>query len=94
MKLDTQISLIIFSLIYGFFFSLFLDLNYKFLHHKNKIIKYLSTGFCISINVYIYFIGIQKINYGIFHIYSILLIILGFVLENILYKAIEKKLRK
>ena len=94
MKLDIQISLIIFSFIYGFFFSLFLDLNYKPLHHKNKIIKYLCTILYTALSVYIYFKGIQKISYGIFHLYSILLIILGFILENILYKAIEKKIRK
>lgn len=94
MQLNIQISLIIFSILYGIFFSLFLDLSYKLLHNKNKIIKYVSTIICIIISVYIYFKGIQKISYGIFHIYSLLLIITGFILENIIHKFIEKKIKK
>ena len=94
MKLDIQIKLIIFSLLYGIFFSLFLDLNYKFLHNKNKFIKYFSNILYTAICVFIYFKGIQKISFGIFHLYSFLLIGTGFILENIIYKVIEKKLKK
>lgn len=94
MNLDIQIRLIIFSCIYGIVFALLLDLNYKLLHHKNKIIKYLSSFIYIAICVFVYFKGIQKISYGIFHLYSLFLIGLGFILENIIFKTIEKKLRK
>lgn len=90
MKLNLQINLIFFSLIYGIIFSLFLDLNYKLLHHKNIIIKYISTIICTSISVISYFYGIQKICYGILHIYSIILIIIGFVIPNLIFKVIEK----
>ena len=94
MKLNIQIDLIIFSLIYGLIFSLFLDLNYKFLHHKNIIIKYLTTIICTALGVITYFYGIQKICYGILHIYSIILIIVGFIIENLIFKVIEKKRNK
>lgn len=94
MKLDIQISLIIFSILYGIVFSIFLNLNYRFLHHKNIIVRYLSTIICVAISVIIYFKGIQKISYGIFHIYSLFLIIIGFSLENIIHKLIEKYLQK
>lgn len=94
MKLDIQISLIIFSFFYGIVFSIFLNVNYKLLHHKNIVIKYITTAICTAISVAIYFKGIQKISYGIFHIYSILLIIIGFTVENILQRVIEKHLKK
>lgn len=94
MKLDIQISLIIFSILYGIVFSIFLNLNYRFLHHKNIIVRYLSTIICVAISVIIYFKGIQKISYGIFHVYSLFLIIIGFSLENIIHKLIEKYLQK
>lgn len=94
MKLDIQISLIIFSILYGIVFSIFLNLNYRFLHHKNIIVRYLSTIICVAISVIIYFKGIQKISYGIFHIYSLFLIIISFSLENIIHKLIEKYLQK
>lgn len=90
MKLNLQINLIFFSLIYGIIFSLFLDLNYKLLHHKNIIIKYISTILCTIISVISYFYGIQKICYGILHIYSIILIIIGFIIPNLIFKVIEK----
>lgn len=93
-KLNIQINLIFFSLIYGLIFSLFLDLNYKLLHHKNIIIKYISTIFCTIISVITYFYGIQKICYGILHIYSLILIIIGFIIHNLVLKLIEKKKNK
>lgn len=94
MSLDIQIKLIIFSCIYGIVFALLLDVNYKLLHHKNKIIKYLSSFIYIAICVFVYFKGIQKISFGIFHLYSCFLIALGFIIENIISKVIEKRLRK
>lgn len=94
MSLDIQIKLIIFSCVYGIVFALLLDVNYKLLHHKNKIIKYLSSFIYIAICVFVYFKGIQKISFGIFHLYSCFLIALGFITENIISKVIEKKCRK
>lgn len=90
MELNIQIDLIFFSLIYGIIFSLFLDLNYKLLHHKNIIIKYIATIICTIVGVITYFYGIQKICYGIFHIYSLILIIIGFIVPNLIFKVIEK----
>lgn len=94
MNLNIQIKLIIFSLIYGFLLSILLNINYKLLHHKNNIIRILSNFIFVFICIYIYFIIIQKICYGIFHIYSILLIITGFIIQNIISKVIEKYITK
>ena len=94
MKLNIQISLIFFSLIFGFLFSLFFNIGYKWLHHPKKIINLLSNILFILISLIIYFNGLQIICNGIFHIYSLLLIIIGFIVENIIGKLIEKKIKK
>lgn len=89
--LKLQIYTIIFSFLYGIGFSLLIDLNYKFIHSKNKFIKYLSTILVVILSILIYFIGIMKISYGIFHIYSILCIVAGYILTSLIVSSIAKK---
>lgn len=86
-----QFNLIIFSFIYGFLFSIILDIfNKKIINVKSelKIIFTLILNIMMSI---IYFIGIDKISNSIFHLYSILCIILGFSIYNIIIAKIQKK---
>ena len=94
MNLKTQVILIIFSFFYGFIFSIFLNLNYKFIYSYNKILRVLSSLFVVIIAVLVYFIGIKKINNAILHPYSILMIILGFFVDISLNRIIAKKLKK
>lgn len=94
MNLKTQVILIIFSFFYGFIFSIFLNLNYKFIYSSNKILRVLSSLFVVIIAVLVYFIGIKKINNAILHPYSILMIILGFFVDVSLNRIIAKKLKK
>ena len=75
-------------------FSLLLDFNYRFIHSKNKFIKYFSTILIVILSILIYFIGIMKISYGIFHIYSILCIIIGYILTSLVVSYIAKRKRK
>lgn len=93
-SLKIQIYTIIFSFLYGIFFSLLIDLNYKFIHSKNKFTKYFSTILMIILSIIIYFIGIMKISYGIFHIYSILCILMGYILTSYVVGSIAKRKRK
>ena len=89
-SLDIQFKLIIFSFIFGFLFSSFLDwFNKKAIHLKNYL-KFIIYLIIIIILTIIYFIGIQKIGYAIFHIYEILSIILGFVSYDFAIKLIAK----
>ncbi len=92
--LKLQIYTIIFSFLYGIGFSLLLDFNYRFIHSKNKFIKYFSTILIVILSILIYFIGIMKISYGIFHIYSILCIIIGYILTSLVVSYIAKRKRK
>ena len=93
-SLSIQIKLIIFSFIYGFLFSYVLD-GFNKVARKYRNIFYIPLSFLFTLIVsIIYFIGIQKIGNAIFHIYSILFIIVGFISYDILIKIIENKSKR
>lgn len=94
MKLNVQINLLVFSFFFGFVFSILLNINYKFIYNSNKFIKFISSFLLILGAVLSYFIGIKKINNAILHPYSGLMIIIGFLLDTILFKFIANKLKK
>lgn len=94
MNLKTQIVLIIFSFFYGFIFSIFLNINYKFIYSSNRFIKILSSFLTIIIAVLIYFISIKKINNAILHPYSIIMVIIGFFVDICINRIIAKKIKK
>lgn len=93
-ELNVQIKLIVFSFIFGFFFSIMLEIfNKKIFNYKNYIKFILSIVF-ISIFSYIYFNGIQKIGFGIFHIYSIISIVMGFIFYDLIIMSIANNSKK
>lgn len=91
MNIKLQITTLLFSFLYGIFFSFFLSLNYKFIYSDKKTLKTIISFLFIIVCVLLYFIILKKINYGIFHVYEILMIILGFVLENLIVRFIANK---
>ena len=92
--LEIQIKLIIFSFIFGFFFSCILEIfNKKTQKYKNYI-KLILSMILINVFTIIYFEGIQKIGYGIFHIYSIISIIIGFIFYDLIIRAIANTNKK
>ncbi len=94
MNLKTQVALIVFSFFYGFFFSIFLNINYKFIYSSNQFIKFLSSFLVIIISVLVYFVSIKKINNAILHPYSIIMVIVGFFVDICMNRIIAKKLKK
>ena len=98
MILSVQIKLLIFSFLYGVFLGIIMRFNYKLLYNSDYVLKILSTFLLVISSVLLYFVILLKINYGIVHYYSILLIILGFVLETFIELKIptivEKYLKK
>lgn len=85
-SLNVQLKLIIFSFIFGFFFSAVL----KFLNGKKSKYKNIINFIFLFVMTIVYFIGIQKISNGILHIYSVLCIVVGYIL----YELIEKYNKK
>ena len=86
MSLLIQIKLILFSFVFGIFFNIFLNINCKFIYSYNKLLKIISSLLFVLINVLLYFIILNKINNGIFHIYSIFIIFLTYILIERLKK--------
>ena len=92
--LEIQIKLIIFSFVFGFFFSSILEIfNKKTQKYKNYIKLILSIILIILCTI-IYFEGIQKIGYGIFHIYSVISIVIGFIFYDLIIRAIANTNKK
>ena len=82
MPLDIQINSLVFSFAFGLFFSAFLDLNHKIIYNSHKIIKLIGTSLVVFSSTLIYFIILLNINNAAFHPYELLMIALGFYLEN------------
>ncbi len=92
--LSIQIKLIVFSFIFGFFFSIYIEyFNNKTIKCKN-IVKFTLTIISFFLCTYIYFKGIERIGNSIFHIYSIFSIIIGFIFYDILIRLIANSSKK
>lgn len=82
MSLDIQIYTILISFFFGVYFFFFLKLNKKLIFHKNRIFSLLYTLFIFILNTIFYFWILLKINDGIFHIYEILCLLLGYMITK------------
>ncbi len=94
MILEIQIKSLFFSFLFGIYFSYIIKINYKFILPLNKFFRIIGTLLLIFSNVLIYFLILLKINYGLLHIYLILMIILGVYIEHLLNKLIVKYIKK
>ena len=92
MNLHVQIMTLLFSFLYGIFFSVFLTLNYKLIYNDTRIYRIIITFLFVTANVLIYFLILRKINNGVFHVYEILMIAFGFYVEKVLNKIIKKNI--
>ena len=93
-ELSLQIKLLTFSLIYGFLFSIILDVLHPIIKKYKKVYQIILSFFLILLMSIIYFIAIDKIGYIIFHLYSIFAIIIGFVSYDIIINIIAKRTKK
>jgi len=94
MILKTQIITFVFSFVFGMYFSLFISINHKFIYDLRKMYRIPITFICIISNSLIYFLILEKLNYGIIHIYLLLALVLGLMFEHYLELLIEKKRKK
>lgn len=90
MDYKVQIISFLFSFIFGVFFYYTSLLNYKFIHKYPVILKYLITLiFVLDISL-LYILFMYKINYGVVHIYFIIVLFLGFLCGSIYRKKLRK----
>ena len=93
-ELTLQFKLIIFSFIFGFLFSAVLEGFNEKIKKYSTFIEIVFSFLFIAFMTIIYFVGIQKICNAIFHVYSILSIIIGFILYDIIIKIIANNNKK
>ena len=87
MSLKIQIISLIYSFFYGAIFYILVRLNKKFLYN-NKYAFIIDALFILD-NVLLYFILLRHINNGVFHIYFLCMLILGYILVYYVDKKIH-----
>ncbi len=90
MNLKIQIFSMIFSFLFGIFFSMAVKLNYRFLflgRIRNKIMANFVFFIVMSL---LYFFCLKKINEGILNYYFLLLFGLGWYFGNYVIAKISK----
>ena len=90
MDYKIQIISFIFSFIFGGFFYITSVLNYHFITKYPKIFKYLITLVYILDIALLYILFMYKINYGVIHIYFVIVLFLGFYVASIYSKKLRK----
>ncbi|MDD4733456.1 MAG: hypothetical protein PHU05_01195 [Bacilli bacterium] len=93
MDLKTQIIVLIFSFVYGILFSILVNLSYKLICNFKKVFRILYTFVFVLINSLVYFFVLKLINDAILHYYSLIVIIFGFVIIDIVKKRWYTKIR-
>ncbi len=94
MNIIIQIKTIIFSIVFGFIFSVSLRFNYRFIVGSKKVLSAIVTFLFVLVFTFLYFIVLKKINFAVFHFYEIICIIFGFIFENLMCRLVEKKCKK
>ena len=90
----TQLFIIIISFIYGIGFYLLAKYNQWITKNLSTFLKYIVTFIFILDVVIIYIYIIYQINSGIFHIYFLLSMLLGYIMIGYFYQNIVKLCQK
>jgi len=93
MALNIQINSFVFSFLFGIFFYLLININKKYLFYSKVYVKIIISFLFIFNNVLIYFIILKKVNNGIIHPYFFLVILVGCIFGNFVYKKIFTKIK-
>ena len=90
MKLDIQLLSIIFSFSYGIIVSYLYNISYSFLYKTSILYRVvINVLFCIDVGL-IYFLLLKVINYGVVHIYFVIVFLISFILFSGKYKNLRK----
>mgnify|MGYP000088622769 FL=1 len=90
MELSIQLQALTVSFVYGILFSYLIKIQYRYLFESKLYYKILITTLFIFDNCLLYFLILRMINNAMFHIYFLLLIILGYLFGVKLLKTRKK----
>lgn len=85
-----QLKLLLFSFIYGIIIYLSYRLCNKFIYDVKVFFRVINTFTLVLGITLIYFYIIEKFMYGVFHIYSLLVILLSFTISSIIANRNKK----
>lgn len=86
MELNLQLQTLIVSFAYGILFSYLFKLQYHFLFEGKLFYRALITLLFIFDTSLLYFLILKLINQGIFHLYFLFVLIIGFFVGSYLIK--------
>ena len=90
MNYKIQLISFICSFIFGIFFYLTSLLNYKIIKNRVVFMQYLISFVYIIDMVLLYILMMYKVNYGVIHIYFVIMMFLGFMFGCIYCKKVRK----
>ena len=82
MELSLQIKSLVLSFIYGILLSYIIRLQYKYLFMSKFIYKIILNIFFMFDITMVYFYILRIVNNGVFHLYFLIILILGYLLGN------------
>ena len=85
-NINFQLSIIVFSIIYGLLFYYLLFICRYYLCYKNIIFRFINTITFFLLLSNIYFIGLDIICDGILHVYSLIIIVFIGTIEHFIEK--------
>ncbi len=94
MNYKIQLISFLFSFLFGVFLYLTSLLNYKLIKKHSLFIKYLITFVYVVDVALLYVLLMYKVNYGVIHVYFLLVMGIGFLLSCFYYKKIYKMAKK
>lgn len=90
MDYKLQLLSFLFSFLFGIFFQVTNYFNQKLIINRKILWQYLITFLYIINIVLIYIVLLYKINQGVFHIYFLLMILLGYLFSLKQIKNVKK----
>ena len=90
MELSIQLQALTVSFVYGILFSYLIKIQYRYLFESKLYYKIIITTLFVFDNCLLYFLILRMINNAMFHIYFLLLIILGYLFGVKLLKTRKK----
>ncbi len=78
MNYKIQLLSFLVSFLFGIFFYFTSLLNHKMIAKQNSILKYATTLLYIVVISLLYVLLMYKVNYGVIHIYFLIVLFLGF----------------
>lgn len=73
-----QLICLIFSFFYGMFISFFNEIHYSLIKNKIWLFKIISSCLYVYLISLLYVYVLYRINFGVIHIYFIILLLIGF----------------